>query len=799
MNVHPVVYHLVKTLTRLLLVLTFVGVPTAVWYLRVHGIGFGAREALGAALGSPAVEVTLGKLAVDPFEGLIASDIAITERGGGGRKIASLNRLRISLNLTQLLQRRIVVDRISLHKASARIPLFEGDEATVLDVQEINAEAILLGDMMRVSRFDGSIAGIRIRATGDVLHPLALKVPEDDRQPSAGHAGMLADALRVLRDISYADAPPLITLEFDYDAADPASLSMERFSLESGPLTHDALSLASVEIRGSYRDGKLGIPVLGIADNQGGVLQASADWDSSSGAAGLSILSSLNPAPFLEIAAEESPALADIAFPESPRIGIDLVADLSTSKPDWRAAGTILAPSISWKGALFRDLGAGFAIKDGLFFARNLEFSASRGRFAGDLWIAPSDYRLKVDNTIPPTEFIPVLDPAAAEFLARMEFEDLPAIELSLRAESLDFASIRGEGKLTLGRTAMRGAWIDSGSADLVLKDRCFSYNNLEILHAGGRGTGRFDYDIARQEVRLEEIRSTLDPVGVLLWIDPKIAEAVKPYRFRENPSVGVEGKVHMSDPMQNNLAISVKAPGGMDYDLLGKTLRFGTTNAEVQVLRSMVHADVGRADLMGGRTAVRADVSIDPSKPVFEVAVGLDRVDFRQLTKLYFDYSGSGGVLSGDYEFKARMGLENLMKGSGSVRIEEGDVFGIPLFGPFSTILGGILPGIAYNTARLATADFTVADEKITTSNMEIKGAGFSMYGNGDIYFLTGGLDLDMRINIQGIPGIIFYPVSKLFEYRSEGTLDDPRWRPKLVPRLTPPRTRPGSRGGGR
>lgn len=799
MNVHPVVYHLVKTLTRLMLVLVFVGIPVAVWYLRIHGIGFGAREALGEALSSPSLRVTLGKLAVDPFEGLLASEIAIRETGGQEREIASLDRLRISLNLTELLNRRIVVDRLSLHRASVRIPLFEGDAATELDVDEINADAILLGDMMRISRFDGTIAGIRIRATGDVLNPLDLRPPEDDRQPSPEHTTALRDALRVLQGISYAEAPPTLSLEFDYDAASPGSFSVERFSLESGPLTHDSISLASVRITGSYRNGTLGVPVLAIADDRGGLLQASADWNRSTGAAGLSMLSSLDPGPFLRAASDSMPALADFTFPEAPRIGLDLVADLSTSRPDWRAVGTLLAPSLAWKGATFRDVGAGFALKDGVVFARNLEFSASRGRFTGDLWIAPSDYRLKVHNTIPPTEFIPALDPAAAEFLSRMEFEDLPSIELSLRATDLDFASIRGEGRLEVGRTAMRGSWIDRGTADFVLEDRCFTYDNLEILHEGGKGTGRFDYDIGKQEVRLEGIRSTLEPVGVLLWIDPKIADALRPYRFRQRPSVGVEGKVHMSDPMQNNLSITVNATNGMDYDLLKKTLRFGNTQADVKVVKSMVHANVKRADLMGGRTRVRADVSIDPRNPVFDVAVGLERVDFRQLTELYFDYSGSGGVISGDYGFSARMGSENLMEGAGKVRIEEGDVFGIPLLGPFSTIIGGILPGIAYNTARLATADFTVADEKITTNNMEIKGSGFSMYGNGDIHFLTGGLDLDMRINLQGIPGILFFPVSKLLEYHSDGTLDDPRWRPKIVPPLAPAKNKPGSRKPGR
>jgi len=349
-------------------------------------------------------------------------------------------------------------------------------------------------------------------------------------------------------------------------------------------------------------------------------------------------------------------------------------------------------------------------------------------------------------------------------------------VDLSIRASKLDFAAISGNGHIRLGRTASRGAWIDSGTANITIADRCVSYKNILITTGKGRGTGSFDYDVGKQEVRLSNIVSTLVPVDVLIWIDPKIAKTIRPYRFRSAPGVRVEGKVHMKNPLKNNLSIKIDAPGGVDYDLLGKTLRFGKTKADVDVIANKVDATVTNSELFGGDVGVKAVVSIDPKNPTFRTDVTLDRVDFDDLTSLYFDYESSKGVVSGTYGFEARMGAEEEMKGSGSLRIEDGNVFAIPVFGPFSAILGGIIPGVVYNTARLATADFTVADKKINTRNIEIAGTGFLMFGSGDIYFLTGRLDLSMRINIQGIPGIFLLPVSKLLEYHSDGTLNDPR-----------------------
>ena len=206
-----------------------------------------------------------------------------------------------------------------------------------------------------------------------------------------------------------------------------------------------------------------------------------------------------------------------------------------------------------------------------------------------------------------------------------------------------------------------------------------------------------------------------------------------------------------------------------------------------MNVVGSKVNADIRKAALMGGDVALKAVVSIDPKDPTFGADVKLSRVNFARLTKLYFGYDSSKGVMSGNYKFQARMGEENLMRGAGSIRVEDGNVFAIPVLGPFSEILRTVLPGVGYQTARVATADFTAANEIINTKNLVIEGAGFSMFGAGDIHFMTSRLDMSMRINAKGIPGLVFYPVSKLLEYISTGTVAEPQWRPKIIPRFSP------------
>ena len=783
MKVHPVIYHLFKLFIRLALVILFIGIPVATWYLRNVGIDFGAREALSQALSNNAMDVTIGRLALDPFRGLIAEEVSVSDKSPSHHTLARLSSLVVSLNLSELLQRRIVVDRISLQRASASIPLLKSDDSVRLTASDIDAEIFLLGDKLRFSLLDGKIAGIRIQFNGEILNPLALQVTHSENSQHLDET-FLQSLTKIFSDISFPDGSPTLKANFDYDASDPQSLQIGGIQFVANKTSFRNAHVDSIAIHADYANGNLSIPHILIRDKSG-QLQASGNWNKPAAEAQLSVISSLNPSTFINAFVSKESPLRKLQLPSPPRFEADFSVDLKSKIPQFKATGQLSAPEFRFDSMKFTNAGLGFSYGNGIFYARDIALSASRGQLTGNLWMASDDIRLTLKNSIPPPDLAPLFDAPAQEFLRNMQFKDLPEVRVSLNTKKLDFPSIRGTGHVKLGRTAMRGSWVDSGDADFDIADRCFTYKNIVIAMGAGRGTGLFAYDIAKQEVRFENIRSTLIPCDLMMWIDPRIAKTLTPYRFRSGPLVTLQGKVGMRGPEKNALSINVESAAGLDYDLLGKTLSFGRTTGHVDVTANKVHVNIKKAELLGGNVALDTLVSINPKDPTFSTDVTLNRVDFAKLTTLYFKYDDSKGFISGRYKFNARMGEESLMTGTGNIRIEDGNVFAIPLFGPFSYILGSILPGVVYNTARLATADFTAANQKITTKNIEIQGRGFSMFGQGDIFFLTGGLDMSMRINAQGIPGIVFFPVSKLFEYYSNGTISEPHWSPKIIPRI--------------
>ncbi len=123
MRVHPAIHFLGKNAIRFVLVVIFLGIPSVVLYLREVGIGFGAKEALASALSTNALEVSIGRLALDPFSGLLAEDVTIHDRAAGGRPIAKVSDVSLSLNLSELSHAKITVDKLSLENAGVSIPV----------------------------------------------------------------------------------------------------------------------------------------------------------------------------------------------------------------------------------------------------------------------------------------------------------------------------------------------------------------------------------------------------------------------------------------------------------------------------------------------------------------------------------------------------------------------------------------------------------------------------------------------------------------------------------------------------
>jgi len=471
--------------------------------------------------------------------------------------------------------------------------------------------------------------------------------------------------------------------------------------------------------------------------------------------------------------------LTETEFHASPLVEVTGSISFATNglRPD--IIGHAAFGQFIYKGVPFSDLTADFSWDGERTLVRDLRVRHQTGQLRADLFDAPNDFRLNVESTISPDAVRPVLPVPANDFLRDWQWQRSPTIRMAIRGIDRNPASWRGDGTAVLGRSRFRGTWMNGANTRIHFVDGALTCEDLHVTRDEGTGSGSFTYDFKRHEVRVSNIRSSLNPAEVIFWVDPKTWKTVVPYKFRRPPNVIANGVYQFRGGKNTRLEITIDGAGGMDYVFLGKTLPFDRVSARLLFTNDRLQIADVRADLLAGTLRGNADISLARNDPRYSATLSISEINFPRLTDLYFNYKTAQGLLRGTYEFN---GLGNdwwTMRGNGKVEVRNGDVFAIPIFGPLSGILNKIVSGSGYSIARDATADFKVEDGVIHTDDFEAAGALFSMLGNGDIHFLDDKLNFNLRLDMKG-PGIVLMPMYKLFEYAGRGSLKKPDWHPK-------------------
>jgi hypothetical protein len=328
----------------------------------------------------------------------------------------------------------------------------------------------------------------------------------------------------------------------------------------------------------------------------------------------------------------------------------------------------------------------------------------------------------------------------------------------------------------------MRGVPLNSANANVDVKGLLFTYRDFNIQRDEGAATGTFSYDFDKHEAWLTNIHTRLNTTEAAVWINPDLPGQLAPYRFRAAPNVTLNGFVQCANDKGTHLDVHVDAPGGMDYTFCRRDLSFPRITGDVLFREHEIILKDVNATLCGGAVHGDADIRLGQESPGYTADAEVRQMDFASLTKLYFNYADSHGLLDGTFNFGGKNDDPWTLYGKGQVAVTEGNVFAIPVLGPFSSILNSIVPGMGYNVAHNGTCTFAVKDGVLSTRDFVVKGLGFSMIGDGRLFFLDDRLNFNIRLNAQGLPGVLLFPVSKLLEYVGTGTLESPNWKPAIA-----------------
>jgi hypothetical protein len=774
----PIARRLAITVGRLIIVALISALLGGGWYLAKKGFGRQWRHRIVEELHKHGVEALIGHLTLDPFRGLVAQDVRIFDSKNRENTIALISEVSLDINYAALLHRQPFLNALDLRGAQLTLPLpgkkTKGDRP---QLKHFRAHVYFPPEQIHVSQAEGNFCGVQISATGQLIKP-------DSYQPSSPlseeewrkRLSILQRVVTELQKCNFPAGRPSLQVKFSGNLADLDNARVEA-TLHADRVRRDKYELRDLFAAAEWADQHLNVTRCEWKDS-GGVFSARGSWTRQTNEANFQARSNIDLKSFLE-AAGAGKFLADATFETPPLIEISGSGNFGEDRRQLKIMGHAAAGRFAYRAVPFTDLSADFSWDGEHTLLRDVRVRQENGQLTADFFDAPNDFRLNIASTISPAAFRGFLSPELQQFLNEWEWQRAPTVHLAIHGSDHNPNTWQGDGTVTLDRTRFRGAWMNNATATIRFGNGAITYENLRVVRDEGVGTGSFTYDFKNHEVRISNIKSSLQPAQVIVWIDPKLLKTVVPYKFHQSPNLTANGVYQFQGGKNTRLDITVDAPNGMDYVFLGKTLPFDRVSGKLLFTTDRLRIADLKSALFSGNARGNADISLAHDDPRYRANLSVSGIDFPRLTDLYYQYKTTHGQLSGSYDFTGFGSDARKMQGSGKVEVTNGDVFAIPVFGPLSEILNQILPGSGYSIARKAAASFTIKDGIIHTDDFEVAGKLFSMLGHGDIHFLDDKLAFDVRLSASG-PGLLLAPVYKLFEYTGEGSLKKPEWHPK-------------------
>jgi len=752
----------------------------AAWYGAKRGLTRSWRERVFAEFRAQGIEITFNKLTADPFHGFVAREVSIFDANDHQRILATIDRLTLNIDWSRLIKKRPFVSALELRNARLSLPLDRRNpESKRVEITHLQARLLMPEKQVRLVHAEARLLGFKLRAEGWISNPSS--PPDSTSDQPLSWLSTAEQVIQELQAIQWRGEMPLVRLQFSGDMSDPNSFSAnvhidaDEFTIRDYPM--DSFALYAV-----WRDGALDVQELAFEDKSGSLHAVGRVMPG--GAFEARVESTLDPCK-LSIALGHGVSAEMLEFPHRPLIRAHIEGDMDSGAAP-RITGSAEAADFSWKGERFQSLKAVASWEGDKWSVRELALHHKSGFLKGDVLLSPGNFQFKVTSTLP----LFVLSLALPEQSADSPIHWLQSteplnIQLEAQGPSPELTACTAWGKVQVKQGTFRNTTFEKLVAPIGLKGGVWTFGPLLLKRSEGVGEGSLTYDSINNRLYLHDLKIRLNPVELMTMIEPDWVSDVSPYRFKGPPPyVTVKGSAEPHSAERTNITVTVESKGGMDYDFAGKTLPVDEVSAQLLFTPHRVQLTSVSAKLFGGKVDGNVDISVKPDGAPHKASLYITDMDFAALSRLYTGYDDSKGRLNCSFLWKGDDDNGRKVDGTGQLSIKDGNVFMIPFLGPLSTLLNSVIPGLGVSKAHKATASFTVKDGIFNTRNLHVDGTGFTLRGHGDLRFMDDSMQFYARVNARSLPGIVLFPVSKLFEYASEGRLSKPVWKPRILTR---------------
>lgn len=802
--------HLARNLRSLAFLLVFSAGVAALGILgwaNHTGLPESWREAISHEMAKQGAHVKIGSLRYIPFHGVIATDLQIFSEAEHLREISRLERVVLVFDRTKLARGVIHLNKVQLNDARLLLQVDPKDpNSEILEVTDANGTVLMPGNRrLEVRDARGKIAGIDVTLDARIIGYQQGGERKPDETEVGKRRELLAKIIAELEKWHFsADEPPEIRLSVEGSVSDYSSFRAKA-TLKVRQMEKNGHVLDECSAEADMAGDILTITSLRAKDPRG-VLDGRVDYDLRGRGGRFDVSSSLE-VPQLLKAWLGLPALQEVVMGGKQLLEAAGEFQLDEgNQPQIRMTGQARCESVTLRGMLFDAVEGGFSWRDGDLFLRDLRLVRPDGEATGKALLEWPQVRLALHTTLP----LPVYRPFFVNHPLGAVLRDFSenagaAVDVTLEG-SFDLSNpqawaFTGTGKaqnLSYRGVPAKAAdcqfSLNHNELDFYKGTAVFDYSRYPLRKAfggaseGAASVGRIRYVRETKLVEVEAVTGTIWAAPVLRLFAPKIADSLEQYRFHQPPLLRGSGVVDVTPQGRTALEVSFRSKHSADYKFLGENLTLGTPRGKVEVRGDRVLVSGLEFEVFGGPVVARFEHA---AGEILSGDVSWTRLSLPALTSTYGFQVKGGGTVTGRTEFSLTGGKVETMTGEGLLAVEKAELFSVPIFGPLTPLIGGVLNDekAGMQRAKNAFCTFKIHDGILVTRDFQTSTTSLSFTGDGFIDLAGRSIDMTLRMNARGLLRFITLPLrpfSGLFQFRGTGPLKDPEWQKEKF--ITPP-----------
>ena len=381
-----------------------------------------------------------------------------------------------------------------------------------------------------------------------------------------------------------------------------------------------------------------------------------------------------------------------------------------------------------------------------------------------------------------------VLPPGLRRVIEMFSITDKPLNftgEFSAPLDQIDELIVNGILRGT--NIVFRGVALTGADVGLSYADNRVVLDPFRVYRPIGEIVGKLDLDFSRKLYGID-LDITTNPGEAAPMAGPKVAHHFRHYAFTDDIFVRVRGRVDTDRDEETDLHVQLS---GRNIDI--KQFKFERISLQAHRKPGVLSVSNIVGYSCQGIATGSLEVVYQEGADTFLASLDAREVSIDRLAAMlgHSTTNSYEGVLAFTTElaglFPDIPGWSNL-SGRASVRVDDGRLMLIPVFGGLSTLLSAMAPGLGFSEQNLLTATLDFRDGAIYSDNVKLQGNMVSIAASG-YYHWTDGLNVYVQAHpfrdgsIASAVRVVTIPISYLLEFKVTGPLRNPRWRPANLP----------------